>query len=107
MHQIVTNDPVFFNKVTAKQEILVVIDAGSDDVAGINLESTNALQLVENGDDAKRITIANLNTQPLLNVYLHVEILPSANLPFLKGMALNFCRVALSGHAGRWVGESR
>ena len=68
-HAIATDDAVFQAEANQTFEALsVAMDANNDDMAGINLAEKIGLRLTEGSIETDSITIASLNSQPVLDV---------------------------------------
>ena len=61
-------------------KLLVVVDAADDDAAGVNLEATQALTLVEANSVFQTVTIASLSSQPIADITIVADIDSAASL---------------------------
>eukprot|EP00505_MAST-04D_sp_SCG-Rhode-Island_P004211 Stramenopile-MAST_4_protein_4211 len=84
VHDIVTSDAVLFEKATRKS-IVVVVDVQSDDIAGLAI-SANSMVL-QQGGASKEILLSKLTSQPLKDVYIHVDIPPSSAIELVNNVS--------------------
>ena len=91
LHTVVSEDGEFQKKINA-QRIVALLQVNDNDTAGVHFASDAPLNLLEGGRPGS-ITISGLRSEPLSNVYVHVDM-PQGGLELVSETPITVQRIS-------------